>query len=441
MSTKLVTIEFEKPLPRIIEGAENYDRVWVVVMRAEIPVGYASIDNCHTPIFEGQLRYEIVRQLGRELIGTSDYRQDLEQATELEANLNSLAELQEKPELLNLLAELNPKAGQTFFLSVIVCTRDRPQDLDRCLGSLVKLHSGRHQTEIIVVDNNPTSGQTEPVVQKFPQVRYETELRPGVAYARNQGLKAAAGDIVAYIDDDVVVPADWPQRILAPFADERVMCVSGLVLPLELETNSQEMFERYGGLGRGFKPRVFNQEFFNRSKRHVVTTWDLGGTANVAIRKSVIAQTGMFDETLGPGLPTGVGEDIYMFYRILKFGHLCYYEPAAYVWHKHRNSLHALKKQLYNYSKGQTSYQLRTLVSDGDRRVLWQLFWDLPIWHLKRLYRIGRGSLRYPLSLVWEEVRGNVVGPFAFYKAVKMHKRLNGPGTNPIKSLNSNSFT
>ncbi len=57
-----------------------------------------------------------------------------------------------------------------------------------------------------------------------------------------------------------------------------------------------------------------------------------------------------------------------MFYRILKYGYICYYEPAAYVWHKHRTSMKALRLQLYNYNKGQTSYQLRTLISDHDRQ-------------------------------------------------------------------------
>jgi glycosyltransferase involved in cell wall biosynthesis len=304
-----------------------------------------------------------------------------------------------------------------------------------CLSSLVKLEPGRHRLELIVVDNNPASGQTAPIVSEFPGVRYEAETRPGVAYARNKGLKAAQGDIVAYIDDDVVAPAHWPARILAPFTDERVMCVTGLVLPLELETDSQELFEKYGALGRGYKPRIFDKKFFNSSRRYVVHTWDLGGTANVAIRKSVIPQTGMFDETLGPGLPTGVGEDIYMFYRILKFGHICYYEPAAYVWHKHRRDLSALSRQLYNYSKGQTSYQLRTLVSDGDKRAIRQLLWDLPKWHWRRARRILRGRLSYPWHLVWQEVRGNIVGPYAFYKAVQMHRRLNGRDANPIRSI------
>jgi glycosyltransferase involved in cell wall biosynthesis len=344
--------------------------------------------------------------------------------------LTNPASLSNEPEFNRLLPELKPEPGQKIFLSIVVCTYDRPDDLRRCLESLTKLESGIHRLEVIVVDNHPSSRITQPVVQSFPGVRYEIEPRQGVAYARNMGLKTAAGDIVAYIDDDVIVPPGWVQKILSPFADSRVMCVSGLVLPLELETESQEMFEKYGGLGRGFQPKIFDRKFF--ATPYAVHTWDLGGTANVAIRKTVIQQSGMFDETLGPGLPTGVGEDIYMFYRILKFNHICYYEPAAYVWHKHRNSLEALKKQLYGYNKGQTSYQLRTLVTDGDKRVIRQLLFDLPLWHLKRLYRILRGHTRYPLSLVWEELRGNLVGPYAFYKSVRMHRKLNGPGSNPI---------
>jgi GT2 family glycosyltransferase len=442
MPTKLVTFELNTPLPEFVEDAENYEHVWLIVMRRGVPLGHVTIDNCRTPVRRDQMVGELLRQLGSVITEGQEYQlteafgRTLEPAKSApeEENLSGFAG---EPELAGLLPDLKPERGQSFFLSIVICTRDRPHDLRKCLGSLAKLEAGRHRLEVIVVDNNPASGQTALVVAGFPNVRYETEARPGVAYARNQGLRAAQGQIVAYIDDDVVVPPGWPAQILAPFADERVMCVSGLVLPVELETYSQEMYERYGGLGRGYRPRIFDTVFFNHSKRHVVPTWELGGTANVAIRKSVIPQTGMFDETLGPGLPTGVGEDIYMFYRILKFGHLCYYQPAAYVWHKHRQDIPALKRQLYGYNKGQTSYQLRTLVSDGDKRAYWQLFWDLPVWHARRVVRILRGRHAYPLNLVWEEVRGNLVGPYAFYKAVKMHRRLNGPDANPIKSASA----
>jgi glycosyltransferase involved in cell wall biosynthesis len=432
--TKIITLELGQPLPEAIAQAEAYDRVWLIMRRYGVPVGRVTIENGRTPILRDQLRGEIVRQLSRSLIGQTDHAQADEFANVTGLLPNVPAAFAAEPDLVDLLPELKPEIGQRFFLSIVVCTRDRPDDLRSCLSSLTRLEPGRHRLELIVVDNNPASGLTEPVVRSFPGVRYETEPRPGVPYARNKGLAAAHGEIVAYIDDDVLAPPDWPVRILAPFTDERVMCVSGLVLPFELETRSQELFETYGGLGRGFQPRIYDEGFFNRSRRYVVPTWDLGATANAAIRKSVIQQVGRFDETLGPGLPTGVGEDIYMFYRILKFGHICYYEPAAYVWHKHRRDMTSLQHQLYDYNKGVVSYHLRTLLSDGDRRALWQLLWDLPKWHWQRVTRILRGRYDYPLRLIWTEVKGNVAGPYAFYRAVKMRRRINDMGGNPVET-------
>jgi O-antigen biosynthesis protein len=111
---------------------------------------------------------------------------------------------------------------------------------------------------------------------------------------------------------------------------------------------------------------------------------------------------------------------------------MCYYHPAAYVWHRHRRDLESLRRQLFNYHKGLISYHLRTLVSDGDTRALWGILRDIPRWHVKRVYAIVRGRHPYPLSLVWNEVKGNLVGPYGFYKSVRLHRRLNGPRTNPI---------
>ncbi|MEZ4595047.1 MAG: glycosyltransferase family A protein, partial [Chloroflexota bacterium] len=255
MPTKIVTIDLERPLPPEIPHAANYDTVWAIVLRHQIPVGQVEIGNRRTPVLAAQLRHEIIRQLGDDLLKGQDAQlPHFAIATGCQPKPPA-AQWQNEPELEALLPGLAPQPGHTFFLSVVVCTRDRPQDLRMCLETLVQLEAGRHQLELIVVDNNPASGQTQAVVADFPQVRYETELRPGVAYGRNKGLTSARGDIVAYIDDDVKVPPHWPSRVLAPFADPRVMCVSGLVLPLELESESQEMFEKYGALGRGYRPR------------------------------------------------------------------------------------------------------------------------------------------------------------------------------------------
>ena len=431
MATKVLRVDLDRALPTEIEGAERFARVWVVPMRSGVPVGRVIIENDRTPVLREQLRSEILHQLADKLIPNLEP----EPAGGSAPVIGELpSDASESAEGAALLPALKPEDRRPLFLSIVVCTRNRPEDLRKCLTSLSALTPGRHQVELIVVDNDPSSGQTEPVVRQFAAVRYETEPRPGVAYARNEGLRRARGDVVAYIDDDIVVPDGWVQRILAPFADSRVMCVTGLVLPVGLDSESEELFEEYGALGRGYEPRVFDRAYFHRSRRHCVHTWELGGTANVAIRKSVISESGMFDETLGPGLPTGVGEDIYMFYRILKCGHLCYYEPAAYVWHKHRADMAALHRQLYNYSKGQTSYQLRTLVSDGDPRALWQLLVNLPMWHAARILRVLRGRKHYPLGLIWTEIRGNLAGPLAFRKSIAMHRRLNGGRPTPVLS-------
>ncbi len=435
MATKLAYVELTRPLPAEIEDAAAYDAVWVFTQRCGVTVGKVVIENTHTPVLAAQLRSEMVRQL-LPVLGYGRIPANVPPLPRFLAESPCPTTWADEPELADLLPELTPQAGGRFFMSVVVCTRDRPDDLRRCLQSMMVMDHGRHQLEWIVVDNNPDSGLTRAVVADFPQVRYETEQRPGVAYSRNKGLLTARGDIVAYIDDDVLVDPAWPRRILAPFSDARVMCVSGLVLPLEMETTSQELFEVYGALDRGYMPRIFDQHFFWRSRRHIVHTWELGGTANVAIRKTVLAESGLFDETLGPGLPTGVGEDIYMFYRILKAGHICYYEPAAAVRHRHRRSMAALRRQLYNYNKGQTSYQLRTLVTDGDWRVIRQLFWDLPKWHASRIYRILRGRLHYPLHMVLLEMWGNWVGFVAFVWANWLHRQINGPGANPIYPSN-----
>lgn len=425
MPARIIYYELGECLPDTLTLNKTYDSIWLIVCLRGRPIGQVLVDNCRQVISADQMRSAIVYWLHERLSDLPALRSDTPP---------------DQPELAELLPELQPIAGQRHFLSIVVCTRDRPDDLRLCLQHLTMLTSERHQLEIVVVDNNPDSGQTAAVTSDFPTVRYVTEHAPGVAHARNAGLRAARGDIVAYIDDDVVVPADWPRRILAPFADPRVMCVSGLVLPLELEHASQERFEQYGGLGRGYVPRIFGPDFFY-GRSHVVHTWDLGGTANVAIRKSVIAHSGMFDETLGPGQPSGVGEDIYMFYRILKARFLCYYEPAAYVMHKHRRDDAALERQLYNYSKGQVSYQLRTLISDGDWRVVRQLFHVLPRWYITRFYRKLRGQYDYPTRLIWAEMRGNVMGLYAFPQSIRRHQQLHGWGANPIKPVDPDSIS
>jgi len=306
---------------------------------------------------------------------------------------------------------------------VVVATLDRPEDLRECLRCLVTQASAR-PVEIIVVDNNPGSKLTPPVVAEFPGVVLVEERRRGLAYARNRGVVASRGEIVVATDDDVTMPPGWLGRLVAPFAQPDVMVVTGNIVPRELATTAQRLFEAYGGLGRGSGRRVVDKDWFNRSVT-AVPTWTLGATANAAFRSSIFRhpQIGLMDEALGPGMPSGVGEDTYLFYRVLKAGYTIVYEPAACVWHKHRRDLPELRRQIFNYSKGHVAYHLTTILRDRDWRALFNLALLLPGTHIRRATRRLLGRSDYPLTLILTEVVGNLAGPWALWQSRRRVRR------------------
>jgi glycosyltransferase involved in cell wall biosynthesis len=319
-------------------------------------------------------------------------------------------------------------------VSVVVATFDRPDQLRGCLAALCA-QTTRRPLEIVVVDNHPASGRTPPVVSEFPGVILVSESRQGLAYARNAGFIAARGAVVACTDDDVVIPPGWLEALVAPFTDPALMAVTGNVLPLELDSPAQRFYEAYGGLGRGFQRRSVDGYWF-RQLRGAVPTWQLGATANAAFRATVFADPaiGLMDEALGPGMPTGVGEDTYLFYKILKAGHLLVYEPSAYVWHRHRRTMSELRRQMYGYSKGHVAYHLTTLLRDGDRRALVRLA-QLPRWHARQLLRWAwarlHGRQSYPLSLILLEIVGHAVGPWGLWQSRRRVGREGRSGPSP----------
>jgi GT2 family glycosyltransferase len=314
---------------------------------------------------------------------------------------------------------------------MVVATLDRPDDLRECLRCLAAQVTTR-PVEIIVVDNNPDSGLTAPVVAEFPGVVLVDERRKGLAYARNKGFMTSKAEIVVATDDDVIMPPDWLEKLVAPFTLPEVMIVTGNILPFELETEAQRLFETYGGLGRGFNRRVVDKFWFDQF-RAAVPTWTLGATANAAFRASIFShpQIGLMDEALGPGMPSGVGEDTYLFYKVLKAGYHIVYEPEAWVWHKHRRDLPALRRQIFNYSKGHVAYHLTTLTRDSDWRPLINLAILLPGRHILGALRFLFGKSSYPLSLILYEAAGNLAGPWALWKSRRRVKREGTSRTDP----------
>src|SRR5262249_41467957 len=162
----------------------------------------------------------------------------------------------------------------------------------------------------------PQTDQTKRVVERYPGVRYVCEMTPGLNVARNRAIREASGDIVAFTDDDAVPERGWLDNLLRNFGDSRVQCVTGLTLPIELETEAQEMFEAISSFARGFRRHIFDGQHVNP-----VAVGQVGAGANMAIRRRAIEDVGPFDERLDGGMPTRSGGDHEMFIRLLSAGH------------------------------------------------------------------------------------------------------------------------
>ncbi len=397
------SVDLRDPL-EALDDVAGYPRTRVFVFDEGTLVGSTDIGNARGPISATRLRDSIANGLAYTLMRRA-----------VERNLSADA----------------PVLSASTAVSVVIPTCNRPDDLRRCLAALQKQATTR-PTEVIVVDNRPCPGSPTPaVVREFPDVRFLEEPRPGLSYARNAGFAAATGDIFIAIDDDVTVPAGWLERLVAPFARPEVVAVTGHVLPIELETAAQCKFEEYGGLGKGFSRFEVDGEWF-RSLRGAVPTWNLGATANAAFRAAIFSdpEIGVLDEALGAGMPTGCSEDTYLFYRILKANHTIVYEPAAWVWHRHRRDEAALRHQIHCYSKGHVAYHLTTLLRDGDARALIRLGYSLPKTYARRAYARLRGWSDYPLSLICTEIAGTLAGPWALWQSRRRVRRF-GPSARP----------
>ena len=298
--------------------------------------------------------------------------------------------------------------------TVAVCTRDRPDDLRACLDALMRLPDDGQ--EILVVDNCPSTDATERLVANYcgyDRVRYVRDDRPGLDVARNRALREARSEVVAFTDDDAMPDPGWLRALLPGFGDPQVLCVTGLTLPSELETEAQEWFERLGGFGRGSTRTVFDSRTHNP-----LAAGRIGAGVNMALRRTVVREVGFFDEALDAGTPTHSGGDHDLFTRILTAGYRIVYEPGALNRHRHRRTWEELRATLYGYGVGVYAAWTRSLLVEGELSVIataWGWF------RHGQLRKLARSLLRrpgcVPLDLVLAELRGCAVGPFAYLRS------------------------
>lgn len=304
----------------------------------------------------------------------------------------------------------------TLKATIAICTRNRTDDLKKCLDALMKLPDDGQ--EILVIDNCPSNNDTQDLVSTYPGVRYVREARPGLNIARNRALKEARQEIVAFTDDDAVPDRNWLRALLQPYERERVVCVTGMTMPLELETDGQEAFERYNPFNKGFERRLYD------SLHNPLSTGQVGAGANMSFRRSVIELVGEFDEALDAGTITQSGGDHEYFTRILRAGYYIVYEPDALNWHRHRRTMDETRKAIYGYGVGVYAYWTKLFWYDKEYSVIkftWGWFFHTQLRALLKAL-IGKPG-HQPLELVVAELKGCLRGPFAYVKARRLAKK------------------
>jgi len=258
-----------------------------------------------------------------------------------------------------------------------------------------------------VVDNAPSTDRTRRLVAGVENVHYVLEPRPGLDIARNTGIRESAGELIAYVDDDVSVHPDWIHGLLRGFRDPAVMALTGLVLASELTTKSQLLFEQYWSFNRGYESLVYGGEYFAKYKHFGVPTWRIGAGANMAFRRSVFAGVGQFDERLDVGA-AGCSGDSELWYRVLAEGWKCRYEPTAIVYHRHRSTMDGLRRQLFHYMRGHVAALLVRFERYGHWGNVIHVALLAPYYVSLVLFGWKRGRGRY--STLWQEITGCAQG-------------------------------
>lgn len=228
-------------------------------------------------------------------------------------------------------------------LSVVIPTLGRAI-LIRTLDSLIATE-GFSELEIIVAGRVP-----DPQVRADLQARCErhanlTHLdirfsQGDSSRKKNAGAAAAKAPLIAFLDDDVVVAHDWPQQMMAPFADERVGLASGP----SLVPDDINWMGRLAGLALSSWAAGYVAERYQKNREVVYPiNWDRVIGCNAAYRREAFEQMGGFPADFYPG------EEMMAAYRTEQAGWALVFVPAAWVRHYPRQSLRRFWRQIWSY--------------------------------------------------------------------------------------------
>ena len=216
-------------------------------------------------------------------------------------------------------------------ISVIVCTFNGGRTLSECLESLLRLDYANYE---VVVVNDGSTDNTSKIASSYGFRLITTENR-GLSSARNTGLNAATGEIVAYIDDDAYPDSHWLRYLASAFMNTRHVGVGGPNIAPADDGPIAECVAHSPG-------NPVHILLSDTEAEHIPG-------CNMAFRKTALEAIGGFDTQFRIA-----GDDVDVCWRLQQKGWTLGYSPGAMVWHHRRNSIRAYWKQQHNYGKAES---------------------------------------------------------------------------------------
>ncbi|HLI56098.1 MAG TPA: glycosyltransferase [Actinomycetota bacterium] len=422
LPARVLDIEIGEPLAPVegtrAGGGDPYVAALVLVRLHGWPIGTIALDLTAGAVSPGDLAATVWAQLAHAVLAhlAADHLPPVEQ-------LDARGIPWRAPSAGRGLAPCQQADETAFpFASVVIATHERPDGLAECVDSV--LAAEYPSLEVLVVDTTPLTAATRGLIESRyagdERVRYLVEPGPGASAGRNRGLKEARGEVVAFLDDDVRVDRLWLRSLVLGFqAAPGVACVTGMILPAELDTPAQKWIEEFGGFDKGYQRQIFDlEENAPADPLYPYAVGRFGSGACAAFDPVVLRLLGGFDTALGPATPARGGEDIDAFLRIVLAGHRLVYEPRSLVRHHHRRDYADLRRTVQSYGVGLSAVLTKALLNPATRAdVLRRAPRGVVYFFNPSSAKNERKTASFPWELTLMEWSGAVLGPLYYLRS------------------------
>jgi GT2 family glycosyltransferase len=227
---------------------------------------------------------------------------------------------------------LPPKLPAEPKVSVVICVYNGERTIDSCLSSLEKLHYPNYE---VVVVNDGSTDKTREIAESYDYIRLINQENKGLSEARNVGIRASKGEIIAFTDADCMADADWLTYLVARFQSTEFAAVGGP----NLSPPDDSFVASCVAVSPGAPTHVLLDD---EVAEHIPG-------CNMAFRREALEAIDGFDPIF-----RAAGDDVDLCWRLQNKGYKIGFSPAAVVWHFRRNTIRDYLKQQRGYGKAET---------------------------------------------------------------------------------------